>query len=110
MRRLRSIPKKFLLAALLSVFVAGGLFAAWRWGFRKPPADRYQSLRNWQAISGRWSERSSVISNSKPVQKSRSLLVSLTGFSWIHPHSDASTNGFIPMVLWIHPQSIHSTT
>lgn len=64
MRRLPRIALRAMIAIALALALTAGLFVAFRLGSGRAQNNRYESMRGWQPISGRWTEHSGTLSNS----------------------------------------------
>src|ERR1035438_1755827 len=53
-----------MIVGFLVLALAAGVLVAWRAGWGSPKVNSKASLAAWQPISGRWSERAGVLSNS----------------------------------------------
>lgn len=63
MQRPSTIALKCFVALTLALALTAGIYVAQRTLVGKTQDSRYQSLRGWKPISGRWTERGGVLSN-----------------------------------------------
>jgi hypothetical protein len=63
MPSLSKLAKKILIAICVAIVLCAGILQAFRLRSEAESKDRYESMSDWQSISGRWTERSGIISN-----------------------------------------------
>ena len=63
MRNLSKIARRVIITLSLGAVLAAALLLAFQWGSKWRNDNHYGRMEGWQAISGRWSEHSGILSN-----------------------------------------------